>query len=132
MLQRSRKIGKNTYPLKLPTSVKKAAAELVATDGVSLNQFIAAAVAERQVPCALRMTSCVNARKQPKEGDFVDPLPPVSIRHQSSVRPAAGHDDGFCERSPIFLLADRIHRPQLRQQLVDQRTQPRPRRAVRE
>jgi hypothetical protein len=66
------------------------------------------------------------------EGDFVDPLPPVSIRHRSSGRPAAGNDDGFAECSPIFLLADRIHRPQLRQQLVDQRTQPRPRRAVRE
>jgi predicted HicB family RNase H-like nuclease len=39
-------MSKNTYPLKLPTSVKKAAAELAATDGVSLNQFIAAAVAE--------------------------------------------------------------------------------------
>ena len=41
------KMSKNTYPLKLPTSVKKAAAELAATDGVSLNQFIAAAVAEK-------------------------------------------------------------------------------------
>src|SRR5580698_3376764 len=40
-------MSKNTYPLKLPTSVKKAAAELAATDGVSLNQFIAAAIAER-------------------------------------------------------------------------------------
>ena len=38
-------------------------------------------------------------------------LPPVSIRHRSSARPAAGHDDGFSERSTIFLLADRIHRP---------------------
>lgn len=36
-----------TYPLKLPTSVKKAAVELAASDGVSLNQFIAAAVAEK-------------------------------------------------------------------------------------
>jgi hypothetical protein len=33
--------------LKLPTSVKKTAAELAATEGVSLNQFIAAAVAEK-------------------------------------------------------------------------------------
>ncbi|HWS63022.1 MAG TPA: toxin-antitoxin system HicB family antitoxin [Steroidobacteraceae bacterium] len=33
-------MSKNTYPLKLPTSVKKAAAELAASDGVSLNQFI--------------------------------------------------------------------------------------------
>jgi hypothetical protein len=40
-------MSKNTYPLKLPTSVKKAAAELAADDGVSLNQFIAAAVAEK-------------------------------------------------------------------------------------
>jgi hypothetical protein len=45
------------------------------------------------------------------EGDFVDPLPSVSIRHRSSGRPAAGNDDGFAERSPIFLLPDRIHRP---------------------
>jgi hypothetical protein len=40
-------MSKNTYPLKLPTSVKRAAAELAANDGVSLNQFIAAAVAEK-------------------------------------------------------------------------------------
>lgn len=40
-------MSKSTYPLKLPTSVKKAAAELAANDGVSLNQFIAAAVAEK-------------------------------------------------------------------------------------
>jgi hypothetical protein len=40
-------MSKKTYPLKLPTSVKKAAAELAATEGVSLNQFIAAAVAEK-------------------------------------------------------------------------------------
>ena len=40
-------MSKKTYPLKLPTSVKKAAAELAAVDGVSLNQFIAAAVAEK-------------------------------------------------------------------------------------
>jgi hypothetical protein len=40
-------MSKNTYPLKLPTSVKKAAAELAVTDGVSLNQFIAAAAAEK-------------------------------------------------------------------------------------
>jgi predicted HicB family RNase H-like nuclease len=38
-------LSKNTYLLKLPTSVKKAAAELAAADGVSLNQFIAAGTA---------------------------------------------------------------------------------------
>lgn len=40
-------MSKATYPLKLPTSVKNAAAELARSDGVSLNQFIAAAVAEK-------------------------------------------------------------------------------------
>lgn len=40
-------MSKATYPLKLPTSVKNAAAELARLDGVSLNQFIAAAVAEK-------------------------------------------------------------------------------------
>jgi len=54
-------MSKNTYPLKTSTSVKKAAAELAASDGVSLNQFIAAAVAEKVVPCAQRMTSAERA-----------------------------------------------------------------------
>lgn len=40
-------MSKSTYPLKLPSSIKKAAAELAASDGVSLNRFIAAAVAEK-------------------------------------------------------------------------------------
>jgi hypothetical protein len=40
-------MSKNTYPLKLPASVKNAAAQLAKADGVSLNQFIAAAVAEK-------------------------------------------------------------------------------------
>ena len=40
-------MSKATYPLKLPISVKKAAQRLAAEDGVSLNQWIAAAVAEK-------------------------------------------------------------------------------------
>ena len=40
-------MSKSTYPLKLPTSLKEAAAELAKIDGVSLNQFIASAVAEK-------------------------------------------------------------------------------------
>ncbi|HEX4051018.1 MAG TPA: hypothetical protein VHY19_09090 [Steroidobacteraceae bacterium] len=40
-------MSKSTYPLKLPNSIKNAAAELAKADGVSLNQFIAAAVAEK-------------------------------------------------------------------------------------
>lgn len=40
-------MSKSAYPLKLPASVKNAAAQLAKADGVSLNQFIAAAVAEK-------------------------------------------------------------------------------------
>ena len=36
-----------TYPLTLPASVKKAAQKLAKEDGVSLNQWIASAVAEK-------------------------------------------------------------------------------------
>jgi hypothetical protein len=38
---------RSTYPLKLPLSVKKAAQRLAKEDGVSLNQWIAVAVAEK-------------------------------------------------------------------------------------
>lgn len=38
---------KAAYPLKLPKSVKDAATRLAKEDGVSLNQWIAAAVAEK-------------------------------------------------------------------------------------
>lgn len=40
-------MSKATYPLKLPMSVKRAAQRLAKEDGVSLNQWIAVAVAEK-------------------------------------------------------------------------------------
>lgn len=40
-------MSRSTYPLKLPKSIKTAAAELAQQEGVSLNQFIAVAVAEK-------------------------------------------------------------------------------------
>ncbi|HVT44171.1 MAG TPA: pilus assembly protein HicB [Thermoanaerobaculia bacterium] len=40
-------MSKSAYPLKMPKSVKEAAARLAKADGVSLNQFIAVAVAEK-------------------------------------------------------------------------------------
>jgi len=40
-------VSKATYPLKLPTSIKTAAARLAKEDGVSLNQWIASAVAQK-------------------------------------------------------------------------------------
>src|ERR1700693_1239188 len=40
-------MSKATYPLKLPLSIKKAAQRLAKEDGVSLNQWIAVAGAEK-------------------------------------------------------------------------------------
>ena len=40
-------MSKATYPLKLPASIKNAAARLAKEDGVSLNQWISAAVAQK-------------------------------------------------------------------------------------
>jgi hypothetical protein len=38
---------KETYPLRLPRSLKKAVERLSAQDGTSINQFVAMAVAEK-------------------------------------------------------------------------------------
>ena len=40
-------MNRTSYPLKMPLSAKTAAARLAKADGVSLNQFIAAAIAEK-------------------------------------------------------------------------------------
>lgn len=40
-------MSRATYPLKLPASIKAAAARLAKEDGVSLNQWISAAVAQK-------------------------------------------------------------------------------------
>jgi hypothetical protein len=40
-------MSRTSYPLKLPHSIKAAAARLAREDGVSLNQWIAVAVAEK-------------------------------------------------------------------------------------
>ena len=44
-------MNSSTYPLKLPASIKKAAQRLAKEDGVSLNQWIASAVAQKVGVC---------------------------------------------------------------------------------
>jgi hypothetical protein len=46
-IEKGKIMSKGTYPLKLPLSIKKAAQRLAKEDGVSLNQWIAVAVAEK-------------------------------------------------------------------------------------
>jgi hypothetical protein len=40
-------MSKTSYPLKIPTSLKSAAQRLAKEDGVSLNQWIAVAIAQK-------------------------------------------------------------------------------------
>jgi len=44
---RDKKVSKVSYPLKLPASIKKAAQRLAKEDGVSLNQWISVAIAQK-------------------------------------------------------------------------------------
>jgi len=66
-------MSKATYPLKLPASVKAAAARLAKEDGVSLNQWIAAAVAQK---VGAVETAAEFFRKRAGEPDPGDELPP--------------------------------------------------------
>lgn len=75
----------STYPLRLPTSVKAAAEKLAKAEGVSLNQFVATAVAEKLAAMntaaffaerkeradfeAFRAILTRKGGEQPKEGD---------------------------------------------------------------
>ena len=53
----------STYPLRLPTSVKAAAEKLAKEEGVSLNQFVATAVAEKL--SAMNTAAFFAERKEP-------------------------------------------------------------------
>lgn len=56
-----------TYPLRLPRSLKEAVNEAAETDGVSINQFIAIAVAEKLA--ALKTARFFNERQQRADKD---------------------------------------------------------------
>jgi hypothetical protein len=49
--QKDQNMTKSSYPLKLPTSIKDDAQRLAKADGVSLNQWIASAVAQKVGVC---------------------------------------------------------------------------------
>jgi hypothetical protein len=52
----------STYPLRLPKSIKAAAEKLACEEGVSMNQFIATAVAEKLA--AMKTATFFNERRQ--------------------------------------------------------------------
>ena len=80
-------MSKSAYPLKLPTSVKAAAAQLAKADGVSLNQFIAAAVAEKVGSMRSAETFLVERAGRAKPRDLLRYL-----RKAPKTAPAPGDD----------------------------------------
>jgi len=80
-------MSNSAYPLKLPTSVKNAAAQLAKSDGVSLNQFIAAAVAEKVGSMRTAETFLVERVAGAKPGDLLRYL-----RKAPNAAPAPGDE----------------------------------------
>ena len=62
-------MGKEIYPLKLPASIRAAAARLAKKNGVSLNQWIASAVAEKigAVETAAQFFKCRASKATPRD-----------------------------------------------------------------
>jgi hypothetical protein len=78
---------KSNFPLRLPASIKRAAEDLAQEDGVSLNQFIASAVAEKV--SALRTVEYLQARaKRADRAAFRD----VLARAGRGAPPVAGDE----------------------------------------
>ena len=89
-------MSKSTYPLKLPNSIKAAAAELAREEGVSLNQFIAAAVAEK---VGVLRTTAEFLRDRSAGAEPADLL--HHVRAAPRVPPMAGDEPaGVAQRSP--------------------------------
>lgn len=80
-------MSRSTYPLKLPKSIKTAAAELARQEGVSLNQFIAVAVAEK---IGVLRTTAEFLRERAGEATPIDLLRYVQAAPQ--VPPMAGDE----------------------------------------
>jgi len=80
----------STYPLRLPASIKAAAEKLAREEGISLNQFVATAVAEKLAAMntatffmerrdradleALRNLLTRTGGELPRKGDEIEPI----------------------------------------------------------
>ncbi len=82
-------MSRATYPLKLPHSIKKAAQRLAKEDGVSLNQWIAAAVAEK-VGVVETAAEFFKKRAESAKGDGLIKF----LRNAPRVAPEPGDEPG--------------------------------------
>jgi hypothetical protein len=75
-----------TYPLRLPVSIKSEAERLAASEGTSLNQFVATAVAEKVA--ALRTASYFAERRGRADWEAFDRL----MSRRGGEAPRAGDE----------------------------------------
>ncbi|MDF1481502.1 toxin-antitoxin system HicB family antitoxin [Extensimonas sp. H3M7-6] len=75
-----------TYPLRLPHSIKAAAENLARAEGISMNQFIATAVAEKL--SALSTADFFVLRAQRAKPDALDKI----LNRQGGEPPRAGDE----------------------------------------
>jgi hypothetical protein len=80
-------MSRSTYPLKLPTSIKNAAQRLAKEDGVSLNQWISVAVAQK-IGVVETAASFFERRSQGATGKTLSRL----LRHAPNRPPDAGDE----------------------------------------
>ena len=73
----------STYPLRLPVSIKSEAERLAAAEGISLNQFVASAVAEKVA--VLRTASYFAERRGHADWEAFDRL--MDRLHGAPPRP---------------------------------------------
>lgn len=78
----------STYPLRLPVSIKAEAEKLAASEGTSLNQFVATAVAEKVA--ALRTASYFAERRGRADWATFDRL----MRRRGGESPRRGDEPG--------------------------------------
>ena len=76
----------STYPLRLPRSIKAAAENLARAEGISMNQFIATAVAEKL--SALSTADFFLQRAQRAQPDALD----IILRREGGEPPRAGDE----------------------------------------
>ena len=76
----------STYPLRLPRSVKAAVEQLAREEGISMNQFVATAVAEKLT--AMRMASFFAQRRSKADFDAFAKL----LKRNGGEPPRAGDE----------------------------------------
>ena len=104
-------MSRATYPLKLPLSIKAAAARLARQDGVSLNQWIASAVAQKVGAVETAATFLSRRAGEAQPGDLAmlvanaPDVPPIGATSRTRPRRVSADRAGQDRAPPCFSAA---------------------------